>query len=83
MVMRVIGETIYTGRGLKYDKRWLEGMVVEYRGMSVHWSCGHVTDHGSIESPTRCPICSCDRLKNALIHEVVSGGSDGVEVNAG
>lgn len=74
--MRTIGETIYTGLGLRCGKSWFNeqvalfaqtmgqtAIVIRHVGSTVYWRCGHVTDHGSVERPARCPICSCDRLR--------------------
>jgi hypothetical protein len=32
-------------------------------GSTMHWMCGHVTDHGSVEHPVRCPVCFRDQLR--------------------
>ena len=32
-------------------------------GSTFQWMCGHVTDHGSVEHPVRCPVCFVDRLR--------------------
>jgi hypothetical protein len=73
-MMRTIGATTYTGRGIKYTQaeamEFMAGMICELRSSTIYWRCGHVTDHGSIERPERCPICSCDRLR--LTHQAAA-----------
>ena len=32
-------------------------------GSAFQWMCGHVTGHGSVEHPVRCPVCFGDRLR--------------------
>lgn len=50
-----------------------EDIGVELIQTTIYWACGHVTFHGNAEPKiTRCVICSCDRLKRALFHEVSS-----------
>lgn len=46
-----------------------EDMKFTLVSMTIGWFCGHTTDHGSVERPVRCPVCSCDRIRIAHIKE--------------